>query len=223
MSAGLPGWPGEQGRAGGAGGRGGGGGQGGAGDPVGPGGRGGAGGEGGQGEKGERGERGPGGRGFSWRDALVYTCCFIAIGATTAGWIQRGDQIDANQRQIAESQRQLEREGRARRSATCRSFEGNHRQEVQELDRAYDSLARTYGYIDGLSAAERKQGINAAIVAALPRQETETRRLEDVARNDQYQLGEYVPAYCDEPNVGLPEPDPKLPKPPRIVSERLHR
>lgn len=186
MSEGHPGQPGKQGTAGGVGGRGGSGGRGGEGAPVGPGGSGGAGGAGGQGEKGERGDPGPRGRNFTLRETIVYGCCFAAIAVSTVGWVQRGDQI-AN-------------EGKERRSDTCRTFEGAHLQEVRSLKSLYDYLAL-------LTVAQRREPLNRTIAKGLP-------ELELNARTDQDQNGEYVPEYCDAPGVGLPEPDPKVPRRP---------
>ncbi len=187
MSTGMPGQPGEPGTAGGAGGRGGGGGRGGAGDPVGPGGRGGAGGAGGQGEKGEKGARGPRGHADRIRGQwLVYVCCFVAIGYTWA----------ANHSAVSK----ITAEGRDRRSQTCTTFESEHLQEVRQL-------RATYAYLLALTAQERRSTLNRFVIRQLPERERD-------ARTDADAFGVTVPAYCDEPGIGLPEPDPVTPKRP---------
>jgi len=142
-----------------------------------------------RGEKGETGAQGRRGREFSLRQALVYACCFLAIGVSTAGWLQLGSNI--------------KREGRERRSETCRTFEGQHLQEVQQLSKTYDYLA-------GLTRRQLRDPINRAVLKNLP-------ELEQNARSDQDQHGVFVPLYCDAPGVGLPEPDPKVPDRPAVL------
>jgi hypothetical protein len=67
-----------------------------------------------------------------------------------------------------------------------------------------DALAQTYRYLAGLSGDELSQSLNKAVLAGLPRviREAET---------------DDAPRYCDDPGVGLPEPDPKLPKRPKNI------
>jgi hypothetical protein len=89
----------------------------------------------------------------------------------------------------------IEREGVERRQQSCQLFESDHLADVQ-------ALRRTYHYLGGLSARERRTGINRALLVNLPRTEQE-------ARTDS------APDFCDKPGVGLPEPDPVVPERPR--------
>lgn len=83
-------------------------------------------------------------------------------------------------------------ETKDRVSQTCELFEGAHLNDVTQLK-------QTYKYIDALGPREVKDTINQFIISGLP-------ELELKARSDP------APEYCDEPDVGLPEPDPVLPK-----------
>lgn len=78
-----------------------------------------------------------------------------------------------------------------RRSQSCDLFEGQHLDDVKEL-------RRTYKYIEALEPEEISSTLNQFVIRGLP-------ELEDDARNDP------APEYCDDPNIGLPEPDPNLP------------
>lgn len=98
----------------------------------------------------------------------------------------------------------IEREGRERRDQTCFLFETDHAADVK-------SLSDVYEYLDALDATERRLSINRGLIATLPDRERE-------AGADQ------APDFCDEPgadaeargepSVGLPEPDPVIPKRP---------
>lgn len=63
------------------------------------------------------------------------------------------------------------------------------------------TLRKTYEYVADLTAAQKREPLNRAIIAQLP-------SLEVDARTDD------APSYCDEPDVGLPEPDPQVPERP---------
>lgn len=91
--------------------------------------------------------------------------------------------------------RDLEQEGTERRDQSCLIFETKQRGDVRALE-------RTYNYLSGLSAHELGESINRAVLANLP----------NVIREAQT---DDAPAYCDEPNVGLPEPDDRIPKRPK--------
>ncbi len=79
---------------------------------------------------------------------------------------------------------------------TCRIFEQNHRSSVSRYKSSLDYLVK-------LPPAERNQGINRAVLKNLPvlRQET---------------LRDKAPAYCNEPGVGLPGPEPSVPRDPFV-------
>lgn len=88
--------------------------------------------------------------------------------------------------------RRIAREGRKRRDQTCRIDERDHLDSVKRLRRTYD-------YLEHLPRAEYGSNITVAIVRQLP----------DVERDARHDV---APPFCDAPNVGLPEPDPKLPR-----------
>ena len=82
-------------------------------------------------------------------------------------------------------------ENRERRDQSCALSERDHLADVKRL-------RRTYAYLRRLPRDEWGTNLTREVVRGLPDLEREARV--DVA-----------PAFCDEPNIGLPEPDPKLP------------
>lgn len=90
----------------------------------------------------------------------------------------------------------IQSEGRERRSQSCLSSEGKHLDEVNQLKRTYGYLERNREHLN--------VGLAAEIMRVLP--ETERHAMHDAA-----------PAFCDEPGIGLPEPDPKIPKRPAFL------
>lgn len=93
----------------------------------------------------------------------------------------------------------LRNEARDRLDQACTRDERNQKRDVETLRRTYDYLVREQR--EGRSLAS---GINRAVLIGLPRTEADAR--EDDA----------LPA-CDKPGVGLPEPDPVLPKRPKSL------
>jgi hypothetical protein len=85
-------------------------------------------------------------------------------------------------------------EQKARRDQACAISEAKQRRDI-------DSLRRTYDYLLTLSPTEKRDPINRAVLAGLPRTEADA-RLDD------------APPYCDEPGIGEPEPDPTIPRRP---------
>lgn len=83
------------------------------------------------------------------------------------------------------------REGGERRDQNCTVFEATHLDDVE-------GLKTTYKFLDQITDREKGSALVRIIVAGLPEQESK-------ARSDP------APDYCDEPGVGLDEPDPKLP------------
>lgn len=65
---------------------------------------------------------------------------------------------------------------------------------------AVDRLRSTYGYLVELTAAQRREPVNQLVLRTLPGLEREAR--------------ERVPGFCNEDDVGLPEPDPVIPERP---------
>lgn len=122
------------------------------------------------------------------RRVLPYACCFAAIAFTYF--------------YVHTALSKLDREGTERRNDTCLTFEGAYLQEVTQLQRTYDFLAPMSRH-EQLSTP-----LNRAILKGLAKQELDV-------RSDLDYNGARVPRYCDAPNVGLPEPDPKPPKRPR--------
>ena len=89
-------------------------------------------------------------------------------------------------------------EGLERRDQICLSAEREHLNDVI-------GLQRTYSYLKALTDEERQATLNRFIIRGLA--ETEDRVRVDPA-----------PAFCDEPNVGLPEPDPPIPVRPSVLT-----
>lgn len=95
----------------------------------------------------------------------------------------------------------IEVEGNERRDQICEQAERVHLQEVVELRRTYD-------YLDGLQPEQLKDPLNATVLTFLP-------QTEHTAQTDS------APPFCDEPGVGLPEPDPVVPKRPEKIDKLL--
>lgn len=89
---------------------------------------------------------------------------------------------------------------KTRRSQTCTTFETAHLEEVRKLE-------STYKFLLQVKPAEKRTTLYRFVVASLP-------ELERNAQKDYDQYGVVVPAYCDKPGIGLPEPDPKIPSRP---------
>lgn len=89
----------------------------------------------------------------------------------------------------------LDRESAARIDQTCAISEAKQRSDS-------DALIRTYQYLGSLSARQFAQPINKAILANLP-VTIRAAQIDD------------APPFCDQPGVGLPEPDPPTPCPPK--------
>lgn len=85
----------------------------------------------------------------------------------------------------------IRHEARVRAEADCRQDETSHLADVKQLRGAYR-------YLLSLNEEERRTALLLANLSAI----------EHKARID------VAPEYCDKPNVGLPEPDPVIPKRP---------
>lgn len=108
--------------------------------------------------------------------------------------------VKANHDTIAK----IEDESTQRRDQSCRGWEKAHAQEIKELKRSYAF------YRDPSPAL--KPLLDNPISLIVLRERVRN------AQSDQDQFGQFVPKYCDEPGVGVKEPDPKVPKtPPRIT------
>lgn len=93
-------------------------------------------------------------------------------------------------------------EGRERRDQSCLQNERRHLDDVQQL-------RNTYEFLEHLPRSEWGTPLTRAIVRQLPQIERDARV--DVA-----------PKFCDEHGIGLPEPDPVVPKR-RNFDRLLHR
>lgn len=89
----------------------------------------------------------------------------------------------------------LAMESKGRRDQACLRDETAHKRDVRQLRQTYKFLA---------APPPSLRDLVPLIVAQLPRTEQEA---EDKA-----------PAFCDEPGIGLPEPDPVIPRRPRALS-----
>ena len=96
----------------------------------------------------------------------------------------------------------LEREQTERRNQTCTLNEGDHLQDVTELRRTYKRLPQALEFYLETAPERLRPFLRNAIASDLV-------RLEKEARIDA------APQFCDEPGIGLPEPDPVIPKRPK--------
>jgi hypothetical protein len=92
----------------------------------------------------------------------------------------------------------VRREGSERRDQSCRIAERKQRADVERLHRTYAYLLRE------LRAGRTDTPLNIEVLRGLGQAEAEAR--EDDA-----------PPFCDEPGVGLPEPDPVVPDRPLVL------
>lgn len=97
----------------------------------------------------------------------------------------------------------LAREGRERRDEDCSIRESKQADDVR-------ALRRLYRYLLGLSPEDLGTDLNKAVLAGVPRAERD-------ARTDD------APDYCDEPGIGEPEPDLKVPRRPKGLSRLTGR
>lgn len=152
-------------------------------------------------------------RGLTVKDVTVYFSILLLIGLVIYTTVNNAHErsiydqkssaritklVDKNSYLI----KKLAIEGEQRRDQTCTIFETQHLQDVNRLK-------RTYEYLDSLPESEWDKPLTREIVLQL-------NTVEEQARLDG------APNYCDEPGVkaeaegqkpvGLPEPDPVLPK-----------
>jgi hypothetical protein len=118
---------------------------------------------------------------------LLFASMVVTLIVCTLGLILISQQAS----RIQDAQVSFKAETRERVNQTCRILEGKQRDTV-------DQLKQTYTYLLGLSPAEKRSPLNRAVLANVPKLERDARV------ND-------APAYCNDPGVGLPEPDPEPP------------
>ena len=125
----------------------------------------------------------------------------VLLGVLASAIVTNRDTADAAKVAAAKANRavrQIEAESRARRDQSCRISEETHKDDV-------DSLRRTYKYLLDLTPRQKQTTFNRALLANLP-------NVERKARQDP------APPFCDEPGIGLPEPDPVVPKRPKSLT-----
>lgn len=121
---------------------------------------------------------------------LLFASMVTTLVVTTLGLVFYGKQAD----RIEDEQSARAADSRERIDQGCKISEGKQLKDVT-------SLKATYKYLLALPPKQRRKGINGAIFAQLSSIEHEA-EIDD------------APAYCDQPNVGLPEPDPVVPERP---------
>lgn len=144
----------------------------------------------------------------SWQNVAVVLALGLAAWSTL-GVSSRSREVEGLAREnsqriseIAGLTHRIKREANERRDQTCRVLEGQHLTNVERLK-------ATYHYLGTLPREDYGKPLTLAVLRGLRTQEAE-------AREDQ------APPFCDEPGVkaeragakpvGLPEPDPVLPK-----------
>lgn len=129
-----------------------------------------------------------------FRTVVVIAIVIISLGCAAGLYFSNDAANQANSAALKANHAiaSFKKESLQRRDESCEITEREHKGDVE-------SLRKTYAYIESLSEKETHQKLNQIIIANLP--ETEQNARTDVA-----------PSYCDEPGIGLPEPDPVLPK-----------
>lgn len=121
-----------------------------------------------------------------WRDLwLLIVTALLFVGAL---------RVEATVNRVDETVGAIHSEGAERRDQVCTRDEREHQ-------RAVEGLKLTYDFLVSLTPQERRGGINGLLLRELPRTEERARL-------------SAAPEFCDEPNVGLDEPNPEIPKRP---------
>ena len=126
----------------------------------------------------------------------------VAVIAALVAVLEVQDQVD----EIAQIQQEQIAEGVERRDQTCTAFE----RDAIIATRFYRDARRAYGstiqYLDNLPPREARTLLNRTVKERLPRLRREVHQRYEEAK------ATAAPPFCDEPQVGLPEPDPFLPE-----------
>jgi hypothetical protein len=131
----------------------------------------------------------------------------------------------ANQQNIKDSQKQLkqvvaasakqlkvdDQERKVRTDQACNLFERLHHRDVSEYLVERRSIVLLTNFVNDLSPEEREQPFNKLIISNIPQARKDYFKEESEASID------IAPAYCDEPGVGLKEPDPCVPGRPELL------
>lgn len=121
----------------------------------------------------------------------------VLIGAGSVGVVRNSLGLDDAEVALE----RIEAESLARVEQDCLKEERDHAGDVRQL-------RRTYRFLLDYPVANRDDPLFVAILQLLP-------QTESAARTDN------APDYCDDPGVGLPEPDPKIPERPKALDELL--
>lgn len=132
---------------------------------------------------------------LAWRHRQIGAYLLIVVVSAYAFWRvdQAADTAKQAVAQVAKEERARSSEALRVRGQVCTVFETGHLEDVTRLE-------RTYEFLDTL---RRKRELTSTLGRAILAQLPET---EKTARTDS------APDFCDEPNLGLPEPDPVLPR-----------
>lgn len=88
----------------------------------------------------------------------------------------------------------------------CTLFEYDHKSDVNAYQLSLDRYRDTIKFLDKYKNEPSQRVLITAVKEGLPKQRV------DLAKDRKRALHDTAPSYCDEPNVGLPEPDPRIPK-----------
>lgn len=125
--------------------------------------------------------------------ALVLALSILAFGIAVFIALNAGENTNEQTRKTLAREAAITRDSR---DQFCLLAERDHRGKVRQL-------RETYEYLTDIPNRDKASTLNTFIVANLPRTEQD-------AVTDQ------APTICDRPGLGLPEPDPVLPRRPRL-------
>lgn len=130
----------------------------------------------------------------------VNLIAIVVLAVGSFGVVRNALNIDDTQTALEKAEdalREVRRESRQRVEQDCLKEERDHLKDVK-------NLRRTYRFLVNYPEDQRTDPLYIALIQTLP-------QTESAARTDN------APLYCDEPNVGLPEPDPAVPKRPKSL------
>jgi hypothetical protein len=94
-----------------------------------------------------------------------------------------------------DAKRALNASERQRTEARDQVCQGDEREHLRDVN----GVKNVYKYLESLKPADYRDSINLAIIRSVSERELEANQ-------------DTAPKFCDEPGLGLPEPDPKLPE-----------
>ena len=132
------------------------------------------------------------------------------LGVLASAIITNRDIADTANSAAMQSQqavRQIKQESRGRRDQSCSLSEREHLEDIRTLRRAYRRTPKALEFYLQVAPRGFRPFLRNAVYADLA-------RLEKEARVDR------APEFCDAPGIGLPEPDPVVPKRPPNLTPR---